>query len=44
MVPDMLGYGGTDKPWDIEEYTTKRLCADIAALLDIIGVKQAVRS
>jgi soluble epoxide hydrolase/lipid-phosphate phosphatase len=38
----MLGYGGTDKPWDATEYTTKHLCGDLAALLDLIGVHKAV--
>jgi soluble epoxide hydrolase/lipid-phosphate phosphatase len=38
VVPDMLGYGRTDKPLAAEEYSTKNLCADLAALLDIIGV------
>jgi soluble epoxide hydrolase/lipid-phosphate phosphatase len=38
----MLGYGDTDKPCNVEEYTTKRLCADLAALLDFIGVERAV--
>ena len=38
VVPDMLGYGGTEKPHSVEEYSTKRLCDDLAALLDIIGV------
>jgi pimeloyl-ACP methyl ester carboxylesterase len=42
VVPDMLGYGGTDKPLALEEYSTKRLCADLAALLDTIGVSRAV--
>jgi pimeloyl-ACP methyl ester carboxylesterase len=42
VVPDMLGYGGTDKPLAVEEYSTKKLCADLAALLDIIGVSRAV--
>jgi pimeloyl-ACP methyl ester carboxylesterase len=42
VVPDMLGYGGTDKPQAAEEYSTKRLCADLAALLDVIGVLKAV--
>ncbi|OCH87502.1 alpha/beta-hydrolase [Obba rivulosa] len=42
VVPDMLGYGGTDKPKDAEEYTSKKLCADLAALLDFVGVRQAV--
>ncbi|KAH9988416.1 Alpha/Beta hydrolase protein [Russula vinacea] len=42
VVPDMLGYGGTDKPLAVEEYSTKKLCADLAALLDIIGVSRAI--
>ena len=42
IVPDMLGYGGTDKPLDTIEYTTKRLSDDLAALLDLISVEKAV--
>ncbi|EIN10999.1 alpha/beta-hydrolase [Punctularia strigosozonata HHB-11173 SS5] len=42
VVPDMLGYGTTDKPYDIGAYTTKRLCEDLVALLDHIGVRKAV--
>lgn len=42
LAPDMLGYGGTDKPLDAEEYSTKKLCADLAALLDIVGISRAV--
>ena len=42
VVPDMLGYGGTDKPLAAEEYSTKMLCADLAALLDVVGVSKAV--
>ncbi|KAG6884826.1 hypothetical protein C0993_007999 [Termitomyces sp. T159_Od127] len=38
----MLGYGGTDKPQDPSEYSTQRLCADLAALLDLLGVQRAV--
>lgn len=38
----MLGYGDTDKPVDPAEYTTKKLCADLIALLDLLGVKKAV--
>jgi soluble epoxide hydrolase / lipid-phosphate phosphatase len=44
LAPDMLGYGGTDKPLDVEEYSTKKLCADLAALLDIVEVSRAVSS
>ncbi|KZV64700.1 alpha/beta-hydrolase [Peniophora sp. CONT] len=42
IVPDMLGYGGTDKPRDASEYSTKKLCADMTALLDVLGVQRAV--
>lgn len=43
MAPDMLGYGETSKPIAAEEYTTKKLSADLAALLDILGIRKAVR-
>ncbi|PFH51333.1 hypothetical protein AMATHDRAFT_191653 [Amanita thiersii Skay4041] len=42
IVPDMLGYGGSDKPKDPSEYSTKKLCDDLAALLDTLGIKKAV--
>lgn len=32
IVPDMLGYGGTDAPQEIEAYSLKNLSADIADL------------
>ncbi|KAF4467357.1 Epoxide hydrolase 2 [Fusarium albosuccineum] len=32
VVPDMLGYGGTDAPESLEEYTYKNLAADINEL------------
>jgi soluble epoxide hydrolase/lipid-phosphate phosphatase len=43
IVPDMLGYGGTDMPLDSKEYSTKRLTNDLAALLDLLSVQKAVR-
>ncbi|KAI0252063.1 alpha/beta-hydrolase [Lactifluus subvellereus] len=42
VVPDMLGYGGTDKPLAVEEYSTQKLCADLAALLDVVGAPKAI--
>lgn len=39
----MLGYGGTDKPVDVHQYTTKSLSDDLAALLDYLGLSTAVR-
>ena len=40
--PDMLGYGGTDKPADPAAYSLKRLCGDLAALLDLVDAERAV--
>jgi len=42
VVPDMLGYGGTQKPIEASNYSTKKLCADLAALLDLLEIKSAV--
>lgn len=42
MVPDMLGYGTTDMPLDSDEYSTKKLSDDLAALLDVLGIQKAV--
>jgi len=44
VVPDMLGYGGTDKPSEYSEYSTKRLSDDLAALLSLLGIDKAVCS
>ena len=42
LAPDMLGYGGTDKLTTPVYYSIKRLCDDLAALLDVIDVRRAV--
>jgi pimeloyl-ACP methyl ester carboxylesterase len=42
IAPDMLGYGGSSKPEDVAEYTTKKLCADLVALLDRLNIGKAV--
>ncbi|TFK55629.1 alpha/beta-hydrolase [Heliocybe sulcata] len=42
IVPDMLGYGGTDKPKETKEYSPKRLSDDMAALLDLDEIRKAV--
>ncbi|KAI6040381.1 Alpha/Beta hydrolase protein [Pisolithus marmoratus] len=42
VVPDMLGYGKTDMPSEASAYSTKKLCNDLAALLNHIGVHKAV--
>ncbi|KAH7907146.1 Alpha/Beta hydrolase protein [Hygrophoropsis aurantiaca] len=42
IVPDMLGYGQTDMPSDAAAYSTKKLCDDLAALLDLVNIPKAV--
>ncbi|KAF8513250.1 Alpha/Beta hydrolase protein [Hysterangium stoloniferum] len=38
ILPDMLGYGGTDKPLEIEQYRPSRIVKSIAAMLDHVVV------
>ena len=38
----MLGYGGSQKPIEASEYSAKKICADLAALLDLLEIKSAV--
>ncbi|KAL9043787.1 MAG: hypothetical protein Q9214_003035 [Letrouitia sp. 1 TL-2023] len=35
IIPDLLGYGGTDKPQDLEAYRGKKMSEEIDALLDV---------
>ena len=42
VAPDMRGYGRTDCPQAIEEYTLFHLVGDIVGLLDALGVERAV--
>ena len=34
IAPDLLGYGDTDKPSDVEAYRMKRMSGHVAELLD----------
>lgn len=38
VAPDLLGFGGTDNPLDLEEFTLKRQVLDIGAILDCEGI------
>lgn len=38
----MLGYGGTDKPTTIKEYTSKKVAAEVAAILDHEDLKKVI--
>ena len=42
IVLDMLGYGGTQQPIEASDYSAKKICADLAALLDLLEIKSAV--
>ena len=41
IAPDMRGYGGTDKPQGIEQYTVQKLIGDIEGLLDALDIARA---
>ena len=42
VAPDMRGYGGTDQPADIAQYTLFHLIGDMVGLLDALGEPTAV--
>ncbi len=42
VAPDQRGYGQTDRPEDIEQYTLLHLVGDIVGLLDALGASTAV--
>src|SRR5438094_6623857 len=42
VAPDQRGYGGTDKPEAIDQYTMLHLVGDIVGLLDTLGEETAV--
>src|SRR5246500_2479599 len=42
VAPDMRGYGKTDRPEPIDQYTLLHLVGDMVGLLDALGERQAV--
>ena len=42
VAPDMRGYGQTDRPEAIDQYTLLHLVGDVVGLLDALGEQQAV--
>ncbi|KAF9487640.1 alpha/beta-hydrolase [Pleurotus eryngii] len=42
IVPDMLGYGGTSKPTEVEAYTNSRSSRDLIDILDAEGVTKCI--
>ena len=41
IVPDMRGYGASDKPTEVDAYNILYLVADVGAVLDDVGVERA---
>jgi pimeloyl-ACP methyl ester carboxylesterase len=42
IAPDMRGYGQTDSPADPATYRSASICADVAGMLDALGIERAV--
>jgi len=42
IAPDMRGYGGTDKPERVADYTIQKLIGDLTGLLDALSIERAV--
>ena len=42
VAPDMRGYGNTDRPADIDQYTLLHTTGDMVGLLDALGAQSAV--
>ncbi|HEX4984551.1 MAG TPA: alpha/beta hydrolase [Burkholderiales bacterium] len=42
VVPDVRGYGGSDKPWPVEAYDMESLIGDVLGLIDHFGERQAI--
>jgi pimeloyl-ACP methyl ester carboxylesterase len=42
VAPDMRGYGQTDKPQAIDQYTLLHLTGDMVGVVDALGFKEAV--
>ena len=43
IVPDMRGYGASDKPAEVDAYNILYLVADVGAVLDEVGVRARAR-
>jgi pimeloyl-ACP methyl ester carboxylesterase len=41
VVPDLRGYGASDKPREVEAYALPYLAGDVVAVLDALGIERA---
>ena len=42
LAPDLLGYGGTDKPIDVGAYRLKKMSEEVIGIVDAEGVDKVV--
>jgi pimeloyl-ACP methyl ester carboxylesterase len=42
IAPDMRGYGRSDKPPDVSDYTIQKLTGDLAGLMDALDVEKSM--
>lgn len=42
IAPDQRGYGQTDRPAAVDQYTIVHLCGDLAGMLDALQIEKAV--
>ena len=42
LIPDMLGYGGTDKPSGPAAYVGTKVAQDIVDILDTLGLQKVI--
>jgi soluble epoxide hydrolase/lipid-phosphate phosphatase len=42
IVPDMRGYGGSDKPLPVTDYAIQKLIGDIEGLMEALSIERAV--
>ncbi|KAM5343918.1 hypothetical protein ACJ41O_012455 [Fusarium nematophilum] len=42
LVPDLLGYGGTSKPWDVSYFRSDAMASDLAEILSAENVSSVI--
>ncbi len=42
IMPDMIGFGGSSKPEEVEAYSMEALTGNVVGLLDALGIEKAV--
>ena len=42
IAPDLLGYGETSKPKEVEAYKQKKMAGEVVHILNVCGVQQVI--